>query len=379
MAGLLVAVLLLPSAAGRADRREDLEALRRAIRDSRDRVAAYERRERGLLETLEALDRAVALLARDVARARRSARQAQRALTEIEAEAQLLERRLAATRRAMSARTVALYQAGELGAVRLLFSAGGLAEFLSRVSSLRRLLGHDAELLARHRVESAALADAEVQARASALRLAEAERHLQARSEELAAERVRKKRLAGRLHADRARERAALEELEQAAQALEETLQSLGRASAGAERAFQGPPFPSLRRLLEPPLDAPITRRFGRVVDAEFLTETFHSGVLYEAPLGTPVQAVAGGQVRFAGWFRGYGRLAILDHGDGYFTVVGHLERLDVEVGDVVQARQVIGTVGETGSLAGPRLYFEIRRGGEALDPGDWLRSGGPR
>ena len=107
----------------------------------------------------------------------------------------------------------------------------------------------------------------------------------------------------------------------------------------------------------------------------KFLTETFHAGVLFEAPLGTPVQAVAAGRVRFAGWFRGYGRLAILDHGDGYFTVSGHLDTLDVEVGDVLQSRQLIGTVGETGSLSGPRLYFKIRQGAEALDPRDWLQA----
>jgi septal ring factor EnvC (AmiA/AmiB activator) len=101
--------------------------------------------------------------------------------------------------------------------------------------------------------------------------------------------------------------------------------------------------------------------------------------VVFEAPLGTPVQAVAAGRVRFAGWFRGYGRLAILDHGDGYFTVSGHLDELDVEVGDVLQTRQLIGTVGETGSLSGPRLYFEIRQGAQALDPREWLQAPGAR
>jgi septal ring factor EnvC (AmiA/AmiB activator) len=95
--------------------------------------------------------------------------------------------------------------------------------------------------------------------------------------------------------------------------------------------------------------------------------------VVYEVPLGTPVRAVAAGVVRFAGWFQGYGRMVILDHGGGYFTVSGHLERVDVERGDAVAAGEVFGSAGETGSLAGPRLYFEIRRGGEPLDPAEWL------
>lgn len=374
-----IAVLALLAGAAWADRRTDLEALRDAIRESRDRVVGYEQQERGLLETVEALDRVAVLLARDVEQARRAARAARRELAEIEAEAEVLAGRLAATERAMKARSVALYRAGELGAMRLLFAADGLPEFLSRVSALRRLLGHDAELLARHREQSAALAAAEEQARESATRLAQAEEHLSERSRELETERRRKSGLVARLHTDRVRERAALVELEAAARALEETLESLGAESAPAHREPEGPPFLALRRRLAPPVDAPITRGFGRVVDSEFLTETFHAGVVFEAPLGTPVQAVAAGRVRFAGWFRGYGRLAILDHGDGYFTVSGHLDALDVEVGDELQSRQVIGTVGETGSLSGPCLYFEIRQGAEALDPGDWLQAPGAR
>ena len=82
---------------------------------------------------------------------------------------------------------------------------------------------------------------------------------------------------------------------------------------------------------------------------------------------------MAAGQVRFAGWLGGYGKLAIIDHGDEYFTVFGHLGELGVEVGQSVAAGQSLGTVGETGSLTGPRLYFEIRRRGEALDPVRWL------
>ena len=64
----------------------------------------------------------------------------------------------------------------------------------------------------------------------------------------------------------------------------------------------------------------------------------------------------------------------ILDHGDGYFTVSGHLEEIDVAVGDALASGDAIGRAGETGSLTGPRLYFEIRRGAEALDPAGWLR-----
>jgi septal ring factor EnvC (AmiA/AmiB activator) len=108
-------------------------------------------------------------------------------------------------------------------------------------------------------------------------------------------------------------------------------------------------------------------------VDPDFQTTTFRSGVEFAAPAGMPVRSIAAGVVRFAGWFRGYGRIVIVDHGDAYHSVSGHLDEIDVEVGSLVSEGQAIGTVGETGSLGGPSLYFELRRGGDPVDPVPWL------
>lgn len=371
---VLVAAFVVVGPAALADREADLEALREAIRESRERVAAYERDERGLLEAVEALDRTAALMARDVLAARRLAAEARRELSDLEVAAADAAQRLSSTRGALRARAVALYRAGELGGVQVLFAADDLMDFLSRVSALRKLLRHDVDLLARYRVEVVELDRARTLARASAERLAAAESELERASEELAGERSRKRQLVARLHRDRSRERNALVELEKAARALEETLASLGSDASPVGRGAGGAPFPTLRSALVPPVKGPVVRGFGRQVDAEFGTQTFHPGVVFDAPRGRPVHAVAEGRVRFAGWFRGYGRLVILDHGDGYFTVTGHLETFDVAVGDAVARRERIGTVGETGSLSGPRVYFEVRRGGEALDPADWLQ-----
>ena len=135
-------------AAGAADRAEaasgDLERLREAIAESRSRLAYYEREERGILDALDAVEHSAALLAGEVARARARAAKTRSALAQTEAEAEGVAERLAALETAMSRRAVALYRVGELGAVPLLFAAGDLRDFLSRVQILRRLLSHDA-------------------------------------------------------------------------------------------------------------------------------------------------------------------------------------------------------------------------------------------
>lgn len=375
---MLLALPVWAAAAGASDldeeRARELEAVRRAIEERRERVDAFERRERGLLETLEEMDRAATRLAREGARARSRAEQARKELAELAGREVEIAGRREQTRRAMSARAAALYKAGEAGPVRVLFSAGSLQEFLSRSRALRILLDHDRALLERFEADTLELASTREALAATAAEGEHARALAFARGREVTAERRGKRAILSAVRKDRAVERAALQELEAAALALEETLRSLRGRDRAPRRPAGSVAFAAREGDLMAPVDAPIARGFGRVVDEEFRTETFRKGVDFAALAGDPVRAVAAGEVRFAGWFRGYGRIVILDHGEGYFTVSGHLDRVDVTVGDAPDEGEVLGTVGDTGSLSGPRLYFEIRRGAEPLDPARWLQ-----
>ena len=349
---------------------ERLEALRRAIETARGRVAGYERQERGLLETLEALEESASLLAEAEVEARASLADARRDLAAVDRDERALRKALARTRRALAARAVSLYKAGDLGPVRLLFSAPSLREFLARSRVLRRLLEHDGAMLQRQRDEVAALEQARERSLAAASERDRALADLDARSQELRRQRAVRQDLLASVRGDRAQARAALVELERAARALEEKIASL--RSRGPSHSFA-----ARRGRLPAPVDGPVARHFGLEVDREFGTETFHKGLDYRVPRGTTVRAVAPGTVRYAGRFRGYGNLVILDHGDDYFTVSAHLDEIAVGLGEVLEARAVVGSVGDTGSLRGPVLYFEVRHGAEALDPAGWLAPGG--
>jgi murein hydrolase activator len=131
--------------------------------------------------------------------------------------------------------------------------------------------------------------------------------------------------------------------------------------------------FRALRGKLPFPAAGIVEVGFGKVVNPRFNTVTMQKGVDIRAPAGSPVRAVADGKVVFAGWLRGYGNLLILDHGGGYHTLMAHLDTMAPEVGAEVQGGEQVGTVGDTGSLKGAYLYFEIRKGGQAVDPKPWL------
>jgi len=94
-------------------------------------------------------------------------------------------------------------------------------------------------------------------------------------------------------------------------------------------------------------------------------------GIEMRAPRGTPVRAVYPGRVAFADDYAGYGKTVILDHGESYYTVNANLSEFAVKVGDDVTTGARVGSVGDMGQ--GPMLYFEIRKGTEAVDPAEWF------
>jgi septal ring factor EnvC (AmiA/AmiB activator) len=97
-------------------------------------------------------------------------------------------------------------------------------------------------------------------------------------------------------------------------------------------------------------------------------------GLLIAAPAGAPVKAVADGQVVYAEWMTGYGLLLIVDHGNGYLSLYAHNDALLKDVGDAVKRGDSVATVGSSGGHGRPALYFELRRNGQPVNPGSWLR-----
>ena len=123
------------------------------------------------------------------------------------------------------------------------------------------------------------------------------------------------------------------------------------------------------------PVEGRVLKPFGRSVHPEFKTVVMNKGVNIGAPLGTPIRAVAAGTVEYVDWLPGYGKCIIVDHGDGYYTLYAHASAIFPTQGSRVRPGEVIGEVGDTGSLNGSQLYFEIRQGKNPLDPSLWLVS----
>ncbi len=121
------------------------------------------------------------------------------------------------------------------------------------------------------------------------------------------------------------------------------------------------------------PTEGAVIRRFGPYEHAESGARLVSNGWTFSAPMGEPVFAVFHGEIAHAGWFAGFGNLIIIDHGSDYHTVYAHLNAIHRQKGERVHRGDMLGKVGDSGSLTGPQLYFEIRRRQKPLDPLNWL------
>jgi murein DD-endopeptidase MepM/ murein hydrolase activator NlpD len=101
-----------------------------------------------------------------------------------------------------------------------------------------------------------------------------------------------------------------------------------------------------------------------------------HEGIDVAAPRGTPILAAANGRVTFAGRRSGYGLVVELDHGYGHSTLYGHADRIQVRVGQQVQRGDVIALVGSTGMATSPHLHYEVRVGGQPVNPMNYVITG---
>ncbi|MEH2026026.1 murein hydrolase activator EnvC family protein [Nostoc sp.] len=121
------------------------------------------------------------------------------------------------------------------------------------------------------------------------------------------------------------------------------------------------------------PSDASTSSPFGWRMHPILGYRRFHAGLDFAASYGSKIRAADSGTVIFAGWYGGYGRAVIIDHGNGITTLYGHTSELYVTEGQAVERGQAIAAVGSTGFSTGPHLHFEVRRNGTPVDPANYL------
>src|SRR6266436_1451939 len=396
---LLVFVLAVPAAGQQKkdsgdlnDKERALQQTQKRLKEERAKAAEARKREAGILSDLEAIDRRLNDKRKQVALLDGRIRRTQAEMSDLQQDIARLESRRAGQEDAMAQRLRAMYRLQvQGGALPVLLSGDDPVAQAVRLRHLTTLATVDARMIQEYRVTSEGLADRKnrLEARRGEMSVLRTE----AEGERADADREAAKRrvILARVRDERAYHDRMVGELGEATRRLEAFIRDLQEKrrvakvpppSSKPPKAAPGESTPgvglgTMRGRLEWPAAGRVVEEYGTRVNPRFGTKTFRNGIDIDAVEGSNVHAVYPGHVLYTGWFRGYGNLIIVDHGSEYYTLYAHVADMKVAEGDDVRQGQVIGTVGDTGSLQGPRLYFEVRYQGRPQDPAQWLRPRG--
>ena len=382
---VLIALLLaLPGPVCSADslaekikkEQQSLEKLKGEIKENKRRSGDAQRKEASILQSIEDVDHQLKRRREALANVTAKLKQKDHDLEATSSAVLRLRNRIEERQDSIRSRLRVMYKEGPAADMRLLLASRDSQDLLSRYAMLRWISRREYQMLEVYRADLAQLESTNARLRHVRAELVSYQQETAEKLAQVRDERAKKDAILARVRSEKVLYETVAAELDKSAQRLEGLLrgfESRRKAAAAFRPEAGGEGLGKLKGRLGWPSEGDVMTLFGRQKHPKFETYVQRKGIEIRAAQGSLIRSVFEGVVAFADWMRGYGLLAIVDHGEGYFTLYAHASKLLVSVGDVVRGHQPIGEIGDTGLTGQSTLYFELRQGGEALDPLQWL------
>lgn len=355
--------------------KEQVDEIEQKIERHKSDLKKFTHQETEILETLNEIELSRNKLDRQAGSLREKIERIHETIEENRQAAENLKQKIRKTGVYANNRLVALYKLNLMGRLNVLGSADSVYEVLRAKKDMAIILDHDADVLTRYLQNNERLNAIVERLAAEEEEKASLEKQMQHRIREMTAETAKRQAILNNVREKESARKAALASLEKAAEDLDRTIVDLF-TEARSRRQLKGS-FSARKGLLPMPVSGKILTEFGKYRDEDLKIVNFRSGIDIQAERGEPVRAVFRGEVLFAQWFKGYGNMMIIDHGEKYYTVYAHAQELFKKTGDMVETNEVVATVGDTASLtSGTALYFELRHQGKPVNPLAWLDTG---
>ena len=280
-------------------------------------------------------------------------------------ELQQTEKDLAGQEAKLGSRISEVYKSSGLSYLQLLFASSSMSDFLNRLYFFRKILEYDANLVQDTREDFRKARRKKSLLLGKNREITSLAQEIAVKKNEIAAKAEEKNKIYKSLQQRSKEYEAQVAELEKSSEELEVLILKKIAARKGTKVHGSG--------RLDWPLQGRITSRFGWRRHPLWGGRNRHTGIDIAGKYGTPIRAADSGEVIFSGWWDGYGKAVVIDHGRNTTTVYGHLSRIYKKVGAVVAKGQTVGLVGSTGYSTGPHLHFEVRNNGKPVDPMTYL------
>jgi septal ring factor EnvC (AmiA/AmiB activator) len=356
-----------------ADFEQRLTRINGQIKDIKARLEAEARKESSVLSSLARINLNKNLVERELAAQNVELERGRSELAAIQTNIRSIRANLDRERESIEKTLVTLYKFGRLDFFQFLLHARDIETYASESKHLSFLAKSQDEAIAEYMTSLEELRAAESALESKQRDLAEMARAANLKRQELETESRKTTTLVQEIRKNRVTFQQTLTELSESAEELQSLMNKIIAQEWVLPAAFI--PLYEQRGKLPWPLEGKVITSFGFEKHPDFNTVVMNKGVeISPAKDKSLILAIHGGKVVYADYFQGYGNLLIIDHGMTYYTLYGHCSEFLAAVGDMVRTGQPVAVVGDTGSLKGECLYFEIRYKTKALDPLQWLK-----
>jgi septal ring factor EnvC (AmiA/AmiB activator) len=382
---LFLAVLLLPVSrispqTGPAAKSESvtefeqrLTRINGQIKDLKSRLEAEARKETSILSSLARINLNKSIVERELAAQNVELERGRAEMAAIQANIRTLRTGIERERVSMERTLVTLYKFGRVDFFQFLLQARDIETYASESKHLSLLARGQDQVVAGYLASLEELRAAESALESKQTDLAAMARAAKLKRQELETEARKNATMVQEIRQNRTTYQQTLKELSESAEELQKLMDKIISQEWVLPAAWV--PLYERRGRLPWPIEGPVITAFGFEKNPNFNTVVMNKGVeISPGPGKSLILAVHPGKVVYADYFQGYGNLLIVDHGMTYYTLYGHCSEFLAAVGEMVRTGQPVAVVGDTGSLKGECLYFELRYKTKALDPLQWLK-----
>jgi len=367
--------MLCPSFSHASSPHEEYNKIQKEMKTHKEKLESAKRRESSILSDLESTSKQLRDVEDALKKYKHQLSNTESTIAQVESDIARNKRTIDKLREWIRRKLRVIHRYGLNSEVFMLFlSAEDISELVRTGKYLQYITAYEHGILKTYKGTLESLTEKEMQLISLRKELSRNKEKVQAEEESLEEKKNKKESLLATVKKEKNTHTRMLREMEESSQRLLDIIRESERSEKEKEETFSTKSFAGLKGKLPWPVDGKVAIPYGSQKDPQFNTPIFRSGSYIKCNADAVAKAVHSGKVVFAEWFKGYGQLVIVNHGDGYHTLYGSLSEIFTKVGDIIKGKQAVGRVGSSGLLNAPGLYFELRYKGKPIDPAQWLQ-----
>ena len=353
------------------DEQKELKVLKEKIANQEKLISSVGKKEGQLLKKLKNIDYQIKLKERELKIYQWNSLINKKRLKKLEKDIKNNQKALASQKILLGKRLRQIYKEGPVFTLKVAFSSENISDLLQRLKYMELIAQHDANLLASYRSRTEQLGVEKNALLAVKAKMVRLEREASDKKNEFKNARKTKKQFLKKIKKKKRLGIQTRKELVKSSKNLNNLIKKLLTKLVSGE----GLNIHDKKGRLILPVKGKILNKFGRQKDKQYGSFIVRNGINVKTQSGTPVHSIFDGKVLYTGELEGYGNMVIIGHGKDYHSLYGHLDEISVKQNQVVYTGDIIGLSGDTGSLLGETLYFEMRHNGKAIEPVGWFKT----